>query len=91
MSQEEKHKRVAQMTKLSDEKLRDFSKSFFGTRRLVLWEHPGEAGDGVMFGHTDNYLRVCAKASPSLYNTVSPVLLTGFYNGDSETLIGVME
>lgn len=91
VSQVEKHQRVAQMTKMSEEKLRDFSRAFFGTLRSVLWEHPGDAGEGVMFGHTDNYLRVCAKASPSLYNTVSSVKLVGFYNGDPETLIGITE
>lgn len=86
VSQEEKHRRVALLTKLSDEKLREFSRRFFGTERQVLWEHPGSEDEGVMYGHTDNYLRVCAKASPLLYNTISPARLDGFYNADPETL-----
>ena len=84
VSQEEKHRRVAMLTRLSDEKLREFSRRFFGTERPVLWEHPDADGEGVMFGHTDNYLRVRAKASSSLYNTITPALLTGFI--DPETL-----
>lgn len=86
VSQEEKHRRVSQLTRLSDEKLRDFSRRFFGTARPVLWEHPGNDEEGVMYGHTDNYLRVYAKASPELYNTISLARLTGFHNADPETL-----
>lgn len=84
VSQEEKHRRVAQLTKLSDEKLRVFSRHFFGTERRVLWEHPDNEGEGVMYGHTDNYLRVRAKASASLYNTITPAILESFL--DSETI-----
>lgn len=91
VSQEEKHRRVAMLTKLSDEKLREYSRQYFGTVRNVLWEHPDNSDEGLMYGHTDNYLRVCAKASPTLYNTISPALLTGFHNGDSETLSATVE
>ncbi|MDE6521346.1 MAG: tRNA (N(6)-L-threonylcarbamoyladenosine(37)-C(2))-methylthiotransferase MtaB [Muribaculaceae bacterium] len=84
VAQEDKHRRVAMLTRLSDEKLRAFSRLFIGATRPVLWEHPDAEDDGVMYGHTDNYLRVRAKASPSVYNTISPALLTGFR--DIETL-----
>ncbi len=84
VSQEEKHRRVAMLTKLSDEKLREFSRRFIGTERPVLWEHPDSEEDGVMYGHTDNYLRVRAKAASSFYNRITPALLTGFR--DVETL-----
>ncbi|MDE6511096.1 MAG: tRNA (N(6)-L-threonylcarbamoyladenosine(37)-C(2))-methylthiotransferase MtaB [Muribaculaceae bacterium] len=86
VSQEEKHRRVAMLTRLSDEKLRGFSRAFFGTEHPVLWEHPGTDEEGFMYGHTDNYLRVRAKASDSLYNTISPALIEGFV--DTETLTG---
>lgn len=86
VSQEEKHRRVAMLTKLSDEKLRGFSRRFFQTERPVLWEHPDSEEEGYMYGHTDNYLRVRARASTTLYNTITPVLLTGFL--DPETLLG---
>lgn len=88
VSQEEKHRRVSLLTRLSDEKLRTFSRKFFGSDRSVLWEHPGSDEEGVMYGHTDNYLRVCSKASPELYNSISRVHLTGFHMGDPETLSG---
>ncbi len=84
VSQEEKHRRVAMLTKLSDEKLRDFSRRFLGSVRPVLWEHPDAEEEGVMYGHTDNYLRVRAKASSACYNKITPALLTGFR--DIETL-----
>lgn len=91
VSQEEKHRRVARLTKLSDEKLREYLCRYFGTVRPVLWEHPDNNDEGLMYGHTDNYLRVCAKASPSLYNTISPARLTGFHNADPETLSATIE
>ena len=91
MSQEEKHRRVAQLTKLSDEKLRGFSRRYFGEVRPVLWEHPDSADEGLMYGHTDNYLRVCAKASPDLYNTISEARITGFHNADPETLSATID
>lgn len=90
VSQEEKHRRVGELTKLSDEKLRDFSRRFFGMVRNVLWEHPDGGDEGLMFGHTDNYLRVCAKASPDLYNTISPARLDSFFNGDPETIYATL-
>ena len=91
VSQEEKHRRVALLTKLSDEKLRNYSRQYFQTVRNVLWEHPDSEDEGVMHGHTDNYLHVCARADKSLYNTISPALLTGFHLGDSETISASLE
>lgn len=91
VSQEEKHRRVAQLTNLSDEKLRGFSRRYFGEVRPVLWEHPDSADEGLMYGHTDNYLRVCAKASPDLYNTISEARITGFHNADPETLSATID
>ena len=88
VSQEEKHRRVAMLTKLSDEKLRAFSRRFFQTERPVLWEHPDADDEGYMYGHTDNYLRVRAHASSSLYNTITPALITGFL--DPETLTSTL-
>lgn len=86
VSQEEKHRRVALLTELSDKKLREYSRRYFQTARPVLWEHPVDDEEGIMFGHTDNYLRVRAKADSSVYNTISPAILDGFYLGDPETI-----
>ncbi len=90
VSQEEKHHRVALLTKLSDKKLRDFSRQFFGMERPVLWEHPDSEEEGIMYGHTDNYLRVRAKASSSCYNRITPAILSSFYNADPETLTATL-
>ena len=87
VSQEEKHRRVAMLTKLSDEKLRAFSRHFFGKVRPVLWEHPDAEEEGMMYGHTDNYLRVRANAAASLYNTITAARIDGFV--DAETLNAV--
>ena len=84
VSQEEKHRRVAMLSKLSDEKLRVFSRRFIGSQRIVLWEHPDAEEDGFMFGHTDNYLRVRAKSSIISDNKITPALINGFH--DIETL-----
>lgn len=91
VSQVDKHRRVEKLTELSDLKLREYSRRYFGAARPVLWEHPDNNDEGLMYGHTDNYLRVCAKASPSLYNTISYARLTGFYNGDPETLSATID
>ena len=89
VSQEEKHRRVAMLTKLSDEKLRAFSRHFSGKVRPVLWEHPDAEEEGMMYGHTDNYLRVRANAAASLYNTITAARIDGFV--DAETLNAVTE
>ena len=89
VSQEEKHRRVAMLTKLSDEKLRAFSRHFSGKVRPVLWEHPDAEEEGMMYGHTDNYLRVRANAAASLYNTITAARIDGFV--DAETLNAVTD
>lgn len=73
VSQEEKHRRVGELTKISDRKLQAFMQKMGGTIRNVLWEHP--APGGKMYGLTDNYLRVAAPLREELINTVTPVKL----------------
>ena len=75
VSQEEKHRRVAEMMALSDRKLEEFSRGFIGTVRPVLVEHSGKGKP--MAGFTDNYLRVSLPgASPALDNLIVPVRLS---------------
>lgn len=66
VSQEEKHRRTAEMIALSDRKLEMFSRRFDGKVRPVLLEH--QATDGTMGGFTDNYLRVEVAPRPELAN-----------------------
>ncbi|MEZ3550342.1 MAG: tRNA (N(6)-L-threonylcarbamoyladenosine(37)-C(2))-methylthiotransferase MtaB [Muribaculaceae bacterium] len=73
VSQEEKHRRVAALTRLSDKKMEAFMRKAEGSVRPVLWEQP--SGDYRMHGLTDNYLRVEAPLIPELINTISDVRL----------------
>lgn len=74
VSQEEKHRRVARLTRLSDLKLEEYMKERIGREYDVLWEHP--VGDSKrMHGFTPNYLRVSAPLQPELLNTISRVRL----------------
>lgn len=80
VSQEEKHRRVARMIALSDDKLADFTGHFIGTRRKVLLEH---AGDGKpMGGFTDNYIRVSVNAPAPLDNSIVEVTLDSIIPGE---------
>lgn len=88
--QEEKHRRVAQLTSLSDRKLKEYSRRFLGTERPVLWEHPADESEGYMYGHTDNYLRVRAKSDPTLFNTITPALLKEFAIDEAETIVALV-
>lgn len=76
VSQEEKHRRVAMLTSLSDKKLHDFMSERVGREYDVLWEQPA-AGNDRMHGFTPNYLRVVAPLDDTLVNTISRVRLTG--------------
>lgn len=86
---EERHRRVSELSKISDRKTRAFEKQFIGTERPVLWESATPADPGVMAGHTDNYIRVAAPAAPRLFNTVTQTLLEGFDTREKETLTGI--
>lgn len=74
VSQEEKHRRVEQLTGLSNLKLKEFADKFLATTRPVLLEHtrPGQP----MSGFTDNYLKVrIPDAPPSSDNHILPATL----------------
>jgi threonylcarbamoyladenosine tRNA methylthiotransferase MtaB len=62
-----------QLQEISDRKKEEFYKSQEGKVRPVLWE--SDVKDGVMFGFTDNYIRVSQPATPEnlkQVNTVTP-------------------
>lgn len=88
VSQEEKHRRVAELSRVSDLKMRQYMRRFAGTVRPVLWEHPAGGDDTLMHGHTDNYLRVTAPSRPELFNTITGAHLTGIDLHDAETMRG---
>lgn len=72
VAQEEKHRRVTELTEISDAMLEAFTASQRGKTRPVLWEHPDAADPSLMSGFTDNYLRVTAPTDLRLINTVTP-------------------
>ena len=73
VSQEEKHRRVEQLTRLSQSKTDDFIERNFGEMRKVLWESAIKGGK--MQGFTDNYLRVEAPYDSNLINKVTQVVV----------------
>lgn len=84
VTQEEKHRRVSQLTALSDRKLLDFMKQRIGREYDVLWEHPVH-GSEYMHGFTPNYLRVTAPLHLEMINTISRVTLTGIDSTEPDT------
>lgn len=75
VSQEEKHRRVARLMKISERKHADFIAAQTGKEAKVLWEAPHH-GAKVMHGWTENYIRVEAPYNPELVNTVTSVVLS---------------
>ncbi len=84
--QEEKHRRVSLLTRLSDRKMDAFMRANLGRVRPVLWEQP--SGDAMMHGLTDNYLRVEAPLVPELINHVSRVRLDAVHPTEQEIIVG---
>ena len=76
VSQEEKHRRVGELTALSLKRQRAFIDSFVSTERPVLWEHP-HTPSAPLHGFTDNYIRVTLPNSDALPpNSITPIILT---------------
>lgn len=84
VTQEEKHRRVALLTELSDRKTSAFMEKALGSVRPVLWEQP--SGGEMMHGLTDNYLRVEAPYIPELINTISRVRLDSIHPTEPEII-----
>lgn len=75
VSQEEKHRRTAELMRLSERKHAEFIDARLGDRARVLWEAPSHGGR-MMHGFTENYIRVEAPFKPELINTVTDVTLS---------------
>ena len=94
VDKEERHRRVACLTALSDSKMAGFMERMKNTVRQVLWEHPvAEEGvsDGLISGLTDNYIRVVAKGPESMCNHITPVRLIAPCGGSEEAMTGVID
>ena len=71
--------RNAQMRDVLAKSALSYRRSFIGHRLPVLWESATKLGPEAwdMQGLTDNFLRVYASAPRQLWNTITPVKLTG--------------
>ncbi|MDX1585292.1 MAG: tRNA (N(6)-L-threonylcarbamoyladenosine(37)-C(2))-methylthiotransferase MtaB [Balneolaceae bacterium] len=78
--------RTHKLRRLSAKKRYDFDTGFTGTTRNVLFEEA--QSDGIMYGWTDNYVRVGIPANPRLENKILPVRLGERAKGDY--LIGTL-
>ena len=65
--------RVARLEELSTKLHRAFCQKFLGTEREVLFESTEH--EGMMYGYTDNYLRVYAPYNKQIINTICRVKL----------------
>ncbi len=73
--------RVSRLEELSSKLNRAFAERFIGTEREVLFESTNH--DGVMYGYTDNYLRVSAPFNEHAVNNICRVRLDSIdANGD---------
>lgn len=79
----DRNKRSKMLRTLSEKKKRDFYETQVGKQAVALFENDVE--NGMMYGFTDNYVRVVAKYDPMLVGELKEVKLTGV-NAD-----GVME
>ena len=83
VDQAEKHRRAAELGKVSAGKLAGCSGRFTGSGRPVLLEH--SHANGHIGGFTDNYLRVSVDAPASADNSIVDVRL-GAYLPESESM-----
>uniref|UniRef100_UPI0039A6FE24 tRNA (N(6)-L-threonylcarbamoyladenosine(37)-C(2))- methylthiotransferase MtaB n=1 Tax=Ornithobacterium rhinotracheale TaxID=28251 RepID=UPI0039A6FE24 len=67
----ERKKRNKMLRILSEKKRVAFYQSQLGTRRKVVWE--AENKDGMMFGYTENYIKVQTPYNPDLINQCTEV------------------
>ncbi len=83
----ERKSRTNRLRRLSDKKRYDFDHTFTGDTRSVLFEDFEK--DGLIFGWTDNYIRVALPYSAELANEIVPCRLaeqtsSGFFHGEAD-------
>lgn len=67
-------KRSLELQNISDIKKLEFYKSHIGYKAEVLWE--SDNINGLMYGFSDNYIRVSRSFNPTLINTITQETLT---------------
>lgn len=66
---QEKHKRSQRLMRLSEQRLRDFYLSQVGRPARIIWEQGNY--DGVMLGHSQNYVRIAQPYHPDAVGTLT--------------------
>jgi threonylcarbamoyladenosine tRNA methylthiotransferase MtaB len=82
-SPQQKQKRAAIVSEISNIKHSNFLKKSIGTKHTVLFESAHK--NGKIYGYTDNYIRVCTEFNKNLLNQIIEVSLIKF--DDKDTLI----
>lgn len=81
----ERHRRVGELTKLSDRKFAEFHAGRAGEEVEVLWEQSTHDGER-MHGFTRNYMRITAPYREELINQISKAMISGVDNEDPDSL-----
>ncbi len=76
-----KKQRSLRMLALARESVRSFQERSLGQTLKVLWENEAGPGTGIYSGLSDNYIRVFARSSQTLTNTIVPVRPVRPYKG----------
>lgn len=89
----ERSKRNKRLRLLSEKKRSTFYGNHLGTTRPVFWED--DVKEGLMFGFTDNYIRVAMPYDAELVHAVSDAQLgalaaNGYVMAESETFISIL-
>ncbi len=69
--QETRHRRTIELRMLSDKKKRAFYERFIGSQQRILWE--GSDDEGVMYGFSENYLKVSQPWTAEAVNNITNV------------------
>ena len=84
VSIEKRRERSKKLHLLSEQKLLKFYDQFIGQKRPVLFE---SIKNGLLIGHSDNYIKIRSKGGPDLINTIQNVEL--LYN-DGQYVYGAV-
>ena len=84
VSIEKRRERSKKLHSLSGQKLLKFYDQFIGQKRPVLFE---SIKNGLLIGHSDNYIKIRSKGNPDLINTIQNVEL--LYN-DGQYVYGAV-
>lgn len=68
-----RHERTKSLRILSEKKKRAFYSEHMGENRLILWE--GSEEEGMMYGFTDNYIKLKTAFNPEYVNAITTAII----------------